>query len=165
MTLLRQAKPLFVAALAAVLLAAPALAGGAIEVVHPWARPTIIPKRPGVAYLGIHNQGTDADRLIGGRAAGVGKVEIHRAEQKGGVMTMSRVKAIDVPAGGMIDLGPGGFHLMLFGLEAPLKDGDTVEMTLTFERAGDVSVAVPVTRSPARAHGHGAGHQHETTGN
>ena len=59
----RLALPLFLAAL----VAAPALAGSVIEVLHPWARPTI-PNRPGAAYFEVHNHGTTPDRLIGARA-------------------------------------------------------------------------------------------------
>lgn len=131
--------------LAALLVAAPALAGGAIEVTDPWARPTI-PNRPGVVYLAIHNTGDAADRLVGARAEGVGAVEMHRSEEKNGTMTMSPVEAVEVPAGGTADLGPGGYHLMLFDIETPLAVGDTLELTLEFERAGAVPVSVPVMR-------------------
>lgn len=131
--------------LPALLLAAPALAGGAIDVTDPWARPTI-PNRPGAVYLAIRNTGDAADRLVGARAEGVGAIELHRSEETDGTMTMTPVEAVEVPAGGMAELAPGGHHLMLFDIETPLKVGETLELTLEFERAGAVPVSVPVMR-------------------
>lgn len=139
MKLIRLALPL----LLAVAVAAPALAGSMIEVVHPWSKPSI-PNRPGVVYLGIHNSGDTADRLVGARAEGVGTVELHKSETKGDMMTMAPVDAVEVPAGGMAELAPGEYHIMLLDIEKPLKVGDTVALTLEFETAGEVSVSVPV---------------------
>jgi copper(I)-binding protein len=162
----RLALPLFLVTL----MAAPAFAGSVIEVMHSWARPTI-PNRPGVTYFGVHNFGDTADRLIGARAQGVGKIEIHEAKQKDGVMTMTPIEAVDIPAGGMAHLGPGGFHLMMFGIDPPLKEGDTLEMTLIFEEAGEVPITVPVSKKMGdpqhQGEGHQGGmqHQHGTTGN
>ena len=155
---------LALALLLAALTAAPAFAGSVIEVMHPSARPTI-PNRPGVTYFGVHNTGDAPDRLIGARAAGVGKIEIHKGEQKNGVMTMAPVDAVEVPAGGMAHLGPGGFHLMMFAIDTPLKDGDTLEMVLIFEAAGEIAITVPVSRTMGDMQHHGEGHQHGATGN
>ncbi len=156
----RLALPLFLAAL----ITAPAYAASAIEVMHPWARPTI-PNRPGAAYFGVHNLGDTPDRLIGARAEGVGKIELHKAEQKDGVMTMAPIDAVEIPAGGMADLGPGGVHLMMFGIDPPLKVGGTLEMTLIFEAAGEVAITVPVSKTMGDPQHQGEGHQHGTTGN
>ena len=156
MPLCRLAIPLVLATLAA----GPALAGSQIEVIHPWARPTI-PNRPGAVYLGIHNTGDTADRLVGARAARAEAAELHKSEEKDGAMTMSPVEAIEIPAGGMAQLGPGGFHLMLFGLEAPLKPGETLDLTLVFQQAGEVSVGVPVAREAPQQ----GQRQHGTGGN
>ncbi|HUF86978.1 MAG TPA: copper chaperone PCu(A)C [Thermohalobaculum sp.] len=154
------ALPAILALCLVTLLAVPAPAGGGIEVVHPWARPSI-PNRPGVVYLGIHNLGDAPDRLVGARAGEAGSAELHKAEQKDGLMRMSPVEAIEVPAGGMAHLGPGGLHIMLFDLAAPLKAGDSLALTLRFERAGEVPVTVPVMRD---GHQHGGAHGHGDTG-
>ncbi len=153
-----------VALLLTALVAAPALAGSVIEVMHPWARPTL-PNRPGAAYFGLHNPGDAPDRLIGARAGGVGTIEIHMAMQQDGVMTMSPVDAVEIPAGGMAHLGPGGLHLMMFAIDPPLKEGDALEMILIFEAAGEVAITVPVSSTMGDAQHHGEGHQHGTTGN
>lgn len=164
MTLIRLAIPLIVAALAAV----PALAGPAIEVADPWARPTI-PSRPGVAYLEIRNTGDAADRLIGARAEGVGAVELHRTEHKDGMMTMAPVEALEVPAGGAVLFAPGGYHLMLFDIARPLREGDTLGLTLWFEHTGEIAVAVPVVRREdmggSMQHGTGHGSSHGSPAN
>jgi copper(I)-binding protein len=167
MKFLHLALPLVLSAL----IAAPAFAGSVIEVMHPWARPTI-PNRPGAAYFGVHNMGDASDRLIGARAEGVGKIELHKAEQKDGIMTMGPVDAVEIPAGGMAHLGPGGLHLMMFGIDPPLKEGDTLNMTLIFEAAGEVAITVPVSKTMGDPHQHGEDHQHQgedhqhgTTGN
>lgn len=140
---IRLALPLLFATAFAFAVAAPAQAGSSIEVTHPWARPTI-PNRPGVVYLGIENTGAAADRLTGASAEGVGKAELHKSEQKGDMMTMAPVDGIDIPAGGTVELAPRGYHIMLFDIAKPLTAGDTVALTLDFEKAGAVSVSVPV---------------------
>lgn len=162
---LRPALSLIRASFLAGLLALPAQAGSGIEIADPWARPSI-PNRPGVVYLAIHNRGDAPDRLVGARAEGVGAAELHEARQKDGVMMMAPVEAIEIPASGMAQLEPGGLHIMLFGLEAPLQAGDTLPLTLEFERAGDMPVSVPVTQgAPAGGHQHGGTQGHGGAGN
>lgn len=156
---IRRATARVLAALVAAALAGPAVAGSAIEVTDPWARPSI-PNRPGAAYLVIHNSGNVPDRLVGVRAEGAGAVELHRAEEKGGMMTMAPVEAIEIPAGGTAQLAPGGFHIMLFDLAAPLAEGDTLTLTLEFEQAGEIGVEAEVTQ---RGMGHGGAMQHQGT--
>jgi copper(I)-binding protein len=170
MLLHRLVLPLVLATLIAPLAASPVHAGSDIEVMHPWARPTI-PNRPGVAYFGIHNLGDTDDRLIGAHAEGVAKIELHKATQKDGVMTMTPVEAVDIPAGGMAHLEPGGFHMMMFGIDPPLKLDDTLEITLIFEVAGEVAITASVSKTMGDQMHHGEGHtggmkhKHGTTGN
>jgi copper(I)-binding protein len=89
------------------------------------------------------------DRLVG---AGIPKrvaarVELHEVvtDARGG-MTMRRVEGIPLPPGTPVRLRPGAFHLMLVDLAASLADGDTIDVTLRFERAPDATVRVPVRR-------------------
>lgn len=62
----------------------------------------------------------------------------------GGEMTMQEVDQIDLPAGEVVSLAPGGYHVMLLDLTAELAEGDEIEVTLTFEKAGEVTVTAPV---------------------
>jgi copper(I)-binding protein len=73
-------------------------------------------------------------------------------------MRMRQVASIDVPAGGTVSLEPGGLHIMLIDLREPLKQGETLPLTLTFAKAGKVTVQVPV-KSPAET-APAPGHQH-----
>lgn len=98
---------------------------------------------PGVAYFTIHG-GDVGDRLVGVTSPRSAKVELHTMSMDGDVMRMREVDAIEVPAGAEVKLAPGGLHLMLTGLAAPLKTGESVALTLRFEHAGDRTIEVPV---------------------
>lgn len=117
---------------------------GALTIGHPWARATVGTSRPGGAYLTVTNKGAEADRLIGAECAIAERVELHRSGMEGGMMRMTPVEAIEVPAGGKVALEPGGYHLMLLGLKQPLSAGTKVPLTLVFEKAGRVAVEVSV---------------------
>lgn len=95
-------------------------------------------------YMTIHNTGSEADRLIKAQSDAAQVVEIHTMEEKDGVMTMHPVDGIDVPANGDAELKPGGFHVMLIGLTRDLTIGEQVTVTLTFEKAGDVTLQADV---------------------
>ena len=71
-------------------------------------------------------------------------VELHETRQEGGVMRMRPLPKVDVPAGGRIEMKPGGQHIMLLGLTRDLHPGDTVTVHLRFEKAGEQVVVAPV---------------------
>jgi copper(I)-binding protein len=136
------------AALALSLIAAPALAqdikAGDLTIEKPWARATPKGADIGVAYVEIRNGGGDADKLTGG-SADFASVEIHETSMQGNVMKMQELKdGLAIPAHGDVKLAPGGYHIMLTGLKHPLVKGETAKVTLTFERAGAVTVDFPV---------------------
>ena len=116
-----------------------------------WARATAPGAKIGAGYMTIRSAA--ADRLIGATSPAAAKVELHLTEKKGDVMRMRQVKAYDIPAGGSFELSPGGAHLMLVELKAPLKEGAKVPVTLRFEKAGEVKVELQV-----RALGASGGH-------
>ncbi len=126
----------------------------------PFARASIGQAKNGAAYLTIKNQGPTADRLIGVRADVSNRVELHTHDHKGGVVRMRAVEGINVPAGGQATLKPGGDHIMFMGLKAPLGKGTDVPITLVFEKAGTITVTIPVKGIAARSAGH-SHHQHE----
>ena len=154
--------------LSATLAVATLLAGGTahagdIAVQDPWARASAGMARAGAAFMTIENQG-QADRLVAASADVSATVELHTHIQDGDVMRMRRVDAIDVPADGMVHLKPGGLHVMFIGLKAPLGEGTTFPLTLRFEKAGEMTVQVPVKKAGAMGPGHGhhqgGGHGH-----
>ena len=129
-----------------------------VTVAHPWARATPGGAKIGGAYLEMSAAAGRGDRLIGARSPAAGAVEIHNHVMEGGIMKMRRVDAITVPGGKSVVLKPSGYHLMLTGLKAPLKEGDLLKFTLLFEKAGEIEVEATV--EPIGAMGpHGFDHQ------
>lgn len=124
---------------------------GAIAVSQPWARATAPGAPAGAAYLTVTNSGKEADRLIAASTPAAKTAELHTHIHDNGVMRMRQVEAIDVPAGGTVALKPGGLHVMLMGLTAPLAQGSSFDVTLTFEKAGKVTVPVAVQSAGAAA--------------
>lgn len=157
---------LFVAAVAALsLVALPVLAHdvtkGDLHIDHPWSRATAPSAPNGGAYLTIENKGAMPDRLLAARGDVAGRIELHTHNMVDGVMQMRPVEAIEVPAGGKVELKPGGLHIMLLGLKAPLAKDQRFPLTLVFERAGEVAVDVVIDAAGAAApttghmkHGH-----------
>lgn len=103
----------------------------------------------GAGYMQIHNLGDEPDRLIGAETDAAGIVEIHEMAHVDGVMTMRPLPdGLKIPAGDQVALEPGGYHLMLFGLTRDLRSGESYQMTLRFERAGEVTVTVAIRPRP-----------------
>ncbi|WP_173978624.1 copper chaperone PCu(A)C [Magnetospirillum sp. UT-4] len=140
-------------AFALALLAAPALAGPAfagnageptIEVTGAWARAT--PPRPpiGGAYLSIRNRGEAPDRLVGADSPVAKTAELHAHVRNGEVLSMVALADVEIRPGQTVEFAPGGLHVMLMGLSAPLKAGSVFPLTLRFAKAGAVTVEVAV---------------------
>ena len=118
---------------------------GGLAIGHPYARPTAPSQPTGGGYFSIANRGAGADRLVSAAAPSVARaVELHSMKMEGNVMRMREVGSIDVAPGQSVKLEPGGLHLMLVGLKAPLVAGSAFPMTLTFEKAGRIEVEVKV---------------------
>jgi copper(I)-binding protein len=116
-----------------------------IEVSNEWARPVLIAGRPGGAYLHIKNNGDTADRLVSATASIATRVEIHEHTMTDGVMRMAQVMGgLEVPAGGEVELKPGGYHIMMFNTDNKYAPGDKFDMTLTFEKAGEIKKTLVV---------------------
>ena len=125
------------------------------------ARPNL-PNRPSAAYLKITNMGETADRLLAVNSKAFATIELHSVEHQDGVMKMMPIEAVEIPAGGTALLQPGGMHLMLFDAARRFKVGDHFKATLTFEKAGEVTVLFMVEKPKPGAktmdHGnHGSG--------
>lgn len=137
---------------------------GALTIEGAWARPSIGTKGNSAAYFTIRNTGA-ADRLVSVSTAQAGRVELHIHKRDGDIMRMREVEGgIPVPAHGDVALKPGGYHVMLMRLTAPIKKDSTLPLTLTFEKAGTVTVHAAVSMKPAmKGHGHKGmkGHGHK----
>jgi hypothetical protein len=128
----------------AVLLAVPTLAQD-IEVRDAYARAASPAAKSGAAFMEIVNTGAEDDRLVAAVSDVAARVELHTHVQEGDVMRMIHVEeGFPLPAGETLTLERGGRHVMFMGLSRPLEHGDTVAVTLDFERAGDMTVEIPV---------------------
>jgi copper(I)-binding protein len=144
------------------LLAAPARAdevkAGDLVISQAWSRATPNGAKIGGGYLTIENKGPAADRLIGVSAEVAGKVEVHEMAMNNGVMTMRPLdNGLAIDPGKTVKLAPGGYHLMMFDLKTPLKQGDKLPITLEFEKAGKVKVSLDVQGIGAPAPGAASG--------
>lgn len=122
-----------------------------VAVENPWTRAARAGGQ-GAGFLTLRSAG--ADRLLSASSPAANRVELHTHLREGDVMRMRPVEAIDLPAGTAVTLQPGGFHLMFMGLKQPFEQGTQVPVTLVFERAGSVTVQLPVQGAGARMHGH-----------
>jgi copper(I)-binding protein len=125
---------------------------GNIEVSAGWVR-AMLPGQPtGGGYLTIANKGGEDDRLVAATSPLAARVEIHTMEVVNDVMVMRQVEGgLEIPAGAAVELKPGGLHLMFLSVPTPFKDGSSVPLSLEFEKAGKVDVALPV-RKPGNDH-------------
>lgn len=129
----------------AALLLATCSQGGGIAIQDPYARATPAEAQTTGAFAVITNGGPQADRLISAASPAAKTVELHETVTEDGVMKMQpHPEGWEIPAGGKLELAPGGKHIMLIDLVAPLQAGDTIELTLTFEKAGAIKVQAPV---------------------
>jgi periplasmic copper chaperone A len=122
-----------------------------ITISHPWARATPGGISVGGAYFEIKAAPGNGDRLISARSTIAGSVEVHRSSIENGVAKMRHIDALAIKGGESVVLKPGGYHMMLMDLKRPLKEGDTLKFTLSFEKAGDIEVEATV--EPAGAKG------------
>jgi periplasmic copper chaperone A len=131
---------------------------GAIEIGHPWARATAEGQPTAGAYFSLENKGP-ADRLVSASTAAADSAEVHTMRMEGNIMRMRKVDGgVEVPTGQKVVFVPGGYHVMLFGLKAPLKVGDHIPLTLRFEKAGEVTVTVNIEAATTTGHEHSTGH-------
>ena len=142
------------AAAAALSFAMPAFAGD-IMVEDAYARTSTMMSKSGAAFMMLMNHGDEDDRLVSASSDVAQRVELHtHKEDANGVMQMLEVEeGFPIPAGGMHALARGGDHVMFMGLNRQLEQGDIVTLTLTFEKAGDMTIEVPVDLERKPMHG------------
>lgn len=136
-------------ALALTLGAILALAGAArasdISVSDAFARATATAAATSAtAYFTITNRGALPDRLTAMSSDAAGMVMLHESALTDGVATMRHIEALDLAPGESVTLAPAGLHAMLMNIKRPLKKGTQVSLTLTFEKAGEINIVMPV---------------------
>lgn len=108
-----------------------------------WVRAPMGAGAPGAAYMTIVGGSSD-DALIGVSSPISPDVQMHETVMKDNQMAMQQVQQFAIPANSTFELKSGGNHIMLMGITQELKEGDTVELRLTFESAGEIVVQAPV---------------------
>ena len=127
---------------------------GALKITGAWAK-AMLPGQPvGGGYLTVESSSAEADRLLSVTSSASPDVEIHEMKMEGDIMKMRQLAdGLEIPAGGKLELKPGGFHLMFMAVPEPFKEGGMVKITLKFEKAGDVDVTLPVAAAGAKGPG------------
>ena len=116
---------------------------GAIKIENAYTRATVPGQQVAGGFMKIENKGA-TDQLLSASSPAAGEVQLHEMAMDGNVMKMRQVKDIAVPAGGAVELKPGGLHLMFMNIKAPLAAGESVPVKLKFAKAGEVEVKMPV---------------------
>lgn len=133
-----------VSTLAAVLASAPAWAQtAAVKVEGAWARASVQGQKATGAFMRLTAQ--DGARLVRAESPAAGITEVHEMKMEGDIMKMRAVPALDLPAGKTVELKPGGYHVMLLDLKAPLAKGASVPLTLVFQDAKGVESKLDLT--------------------
>jgi len=143
-------RPMIVATLAfaAVSLAAPAAQAQSVKAEQVWARATAPHAQSAAVYVTL--TAGIADRLIGARSEAAATIQVHQTAMDGGIMHMMAVPGgLPLPAGKKITLAPGGYHLMLTGLDDQLVQGETFRLTLYFAHEAPLTINVPVASAGA----------------
>jgi copper(I)-binding protein len=144
-------------------------AGPSLRVEEPWARPAMVVSEPdqassqgmgetaqqgqpmagtGAVFMRLINEGREADRLIGGGTDVAQVVEIHETVMENDMMKMQMLaEGLEVPPRDEVVLKPGGYHIMLIGMQRELKVGDTFTIELQFEKSDPITLQ-PMVREP-----------------
>jgi len=116
----------------------------AIKIEDAYTRATVPGQQVAGGFMKIENKGASVDQLLSASSPAAGEVQLHEMAMEGNVMKMRQIKDVSVPAGGSVELKPGGLHLMFMNIKAPLTAGETVPVKLKFAKAGELEVKMPV---------------------
>lgn len=138
---------------------------GDLTITSPSVRAMVPGAKVAGGFLTIENGGKDADKLISVSTTVVKRVEVHEMSMENNVMKMRKLDGgLDLPAGETVELKSGGYHLMFIQPEKPYKEGETVPVTLEFEKAGKVEINFPVTAQNGQTSEHSSDHSSDHSG-
>ncbi len=125
-----------------------------VKVDDPWVRATVAPQKATGAFMQLTS--AKPVKIVAAASPVAGMVEIHEMKMEDGVMKMRAVDALPLPAGQAVALKPGSYHVMLMGLKAPIKAGETVPLTLTVEGEDQQRTTVEIKAEARSGTGGGA---------
>jgi copper(I)-binding protein len=126
-------------------------APGDVVVTSAWARATPPGAKVAGAYVTVQNRGSEPDRLVSIASPVAADAMVHETVEENGIASMRPLPDIIIAPGASLDMTPGGIHVMLMELKAPLKAGEQIAVTLTFEKAGSVTAQAAVAPIGAEA--------------
>ena len=134
-----------------------------VDVKNAWVRSSVQGQKATGAFMRL--TAAQATSLVRAESPAAGVTEVHEMKMDGDVMKMRAVPSLELPAGKAVELKPGGYHVMLMDLKAPLAKGATVPLTLVFKDAqgaeSQMQLQVPVSvQAPGAAGAHGMGMKH-----
>ena len=118
-----------------------------LTIENSWGRPSMDMPTAGGIFMVIKNNGDASDNLLSGSSPACGSIELHEMVMKSdGTMGMNLMdKPIEIPAGGEVELKSGGLHVMcIMRKDDVFKPGATIDLTLVFEKSGEITVPVEV---------------------
>ena len=121
-----------------------------VSITDAWARATAPGQLSGAIYAVMENRGGTPDRLTSASTDKAAMAMLHGNSQAGGIARMRMVESLALPPGGRVEMKPGGTHVMIDGLKAPLAAGERFELKLRFEKSGERTVPVNVVAAGAR---------------
>ena len=134
---------------------------GDLELTAAFARATLPNAPVAGGYVTVTNTGQEADRLVSAQSSFSPDVQIHEMAVVNDVMQMRQLpEGLEIPAGETVTLAPGGLHMMFMNISAPFVEGETVPVTLVFEKAGEVEIALAVQAFGASGMDHSAHEGH-----
>ncbi len=96
-----------------------------------WIRLSAVPTNPSAAYFSL-NGGSKDETLVSVSTPAAGRAEMHESMTSGGMMSMTPLKTVGIPAGGTVAFAPGGKHVMLYSVRGGTRPGGSVPLTFTF---------------------------------
>ncbi|MCI5112435.1 MAG: copper chaperone PCu(A)C [Marivita sp.] len=144
------------ALLSLMLLATPALAHdqmtGDLHIIHPSIPAPAAKAKSAVGYITISNEGDAPEELIGVRSPFAASTTLHTTIFEDGIAKMRPLVGVPIAPGEVINLEPGGMHVMFMGLSGPAAEGDMIPATLIFRHAGEVAVEFMVDPATGADH-------------
>ena len=145
------------------LLLAHAASAQSVQVQDAWARASVPGQQSSGAFMTL--TAPEATQLVGASSPAAGVTEVHEMAMQGDVMRMRAIDVLPLPAGQAVTLKPGGYHIMLLDLKAPLAQDSAVPLTLRFKDArgqeSRIELQVPVRAVNTGAPAAGAAHGHK----
>lgn len=122
------------------------LAANHIELQNPYARAMPAGAPTSAVFVTLINQSQNERNIVSATTPAAGKVELHTHIMQDNVMKMRLIPQITIPAGGKTVLKPGGLHIMLFDLQQPFDEGDSIEVTINFHNGESQTFTAPIKK-------------------